>query len=91
MENGTLKDHLYASDNPRLSWTHRIEACVGAARGLHYLHIGFAIAIKHSNVKSANVLLDDNFLSMLQTFYCLRLVSLPDTCRYAGERKLWLF
>ncbi|KAF3485387.1 hypothetical protein F2Q69_00052495 [Brassica cretica] len=43
MENGTLKDHLYASDNPRLSWRHRIEACVGAARGLHYLHIDFLL------------------------------------------------
>ncbi|KAL0844618.1 hypothetical protein Bca101_017864 [Brassica carinata] len=74
MENLTLKDHLYASDNPRLSWRQRLEIYVDASRGLYYLHSDFAIAIKHSNVKSANVYLDENFMSKLQTFYCLRLV-----------------
>ncbi|KAL0701596.1 hypothetical protein Bca4012_057718 [Brassica carinata] len=44
MEKGTLKDHLYDSDNPRLSWRQKLEIC---AKGLHYLHTGSARAIIH--------------------------------------------
>ncbi|WZZ90760.1 hypothetical protein YC2023_119339 [Brassica napus] len=47
MENGTLKDHLNDSDNPRLSWRQKHEIC---AKGLHYLHTGSARATIHFNM-----------------------------------------
>ncbi|XP_022932965.1 LRR receptor-like serine/threonine-protein kinase ERL1 [Cucurbita moschata] len=68
MENGSLWDLLHGPGKVKLDWDARLKIAVGAAQGLAYLHHDCNPRIVHRDVKSSNILLDENFEAHLSDF-----------------------
>ncbi|XP_042755787.1 putative receptor-like protein kinase At5g39000 [Lactuca sativa] len=65
---GSLDRYLSMSNTTfPLTWKQRISICIGAARGLDYLHNHVAEnhRVIHRDIKSANILLDHNWKAMI--------------------------
>ncbi|KAF3677684.1 putative serine/threonine-protein kinase [Capsicum annuum] len=76
--NGTVADHLHGGDSERrsLSWNTRMKIAIETANALAYLHASDVI---HRDVKTNNILLDNNFCVKVADFGLSRLFPLDVT------------
>ncbi|XP_059647801.1 probable receptor-like protein kinase At1g49730 isoform X2 [Cornus florida] len=68
MANGSLKDHLHTPGRTPLSWRSRIQIAIDVANALEYLHFYCDPPLCHRDIKSSNILLDDNFVAKVADF-----------------------
>jgi serine/threonine protein kinase len=82
MENGNLEMWLRnrADAIEALGWPDRLKICLGSAHGLSFLHHGFVPPnIIHRDMKSSNILLDENFVPRVSDFGLARIISACET------------
>ncbi|KAL3523587.1 hypothetical protein ACH5RR_016421 [Cinchona calisaya] len=88
---GTLADNLYklsrkGKDIAPLSWEQRLKICIGAARGMEYLHTGTECTVIHRDVKDSNILLDENFVAKISDFGLSKLEKIAQSKSYISTK-----
>lgn len=68
MPNGSLWDRLHTYQKIEMDWKVRLDIAVGAARGLEYLHHACDRPVIHRDVKSSNILLDEEMKPKIADF-----------------------
>lgn len=86
--NGNLYDNLHGVNypgtstggigNPELHWSRRFHIALGTARALCYLHHDCKPPILHLNLKSTNILLDENYEPKLSDYGLAKLLPILD-------------
>ncbi|KAG6626122.1 hypothetical protein I3843_15G024500 [Carya illinoinensis] len=78
--NGTLFDHIHDKNlSSSLSWEKRLKVASETAGALAYIHFETSMSIIHRDVKTTNILLDDNHTAKVSDFGASRLVPLDHT------------
>ncbi|KAH7295500.1 hypothetical protein KP509_27G052200 [Ceratopteris richardii] len=68
MSEGSLFEHIHGVYNSVLPWLIRLRIALNAAEGLSYLHEGCNPQIIHRDVKSSNILLNDQMEAKISDF-----------------------
>ncbi|KAL2597861.1 hypothetical protein AAZX31_11G212300 [Glycine max] len=87
MANKSLDRFLFGENKGSLNWKQRYDIILGTAKGLAYLHEDFHVCIIHRDIKTSNILLDDEMQPRIADFGLARL--LPEdqshlSTRFAG-------
>lgn len=79
--NGTLFDHIHSTNGrySSLSWELRLKIATETAGAIAYLHSSTSMPIIHRDIKTANILLDENCNTKVSDFGASRLVPLDQT------------
>nr|XP_043629242.1 cysteine-rich receptor-like protein kinase 2 isoform X2 [Erigeron canadensis] len=87
MPNGSLDTFLWGSKKGTLNWNQRYDIILGIAKGLAHLHGEFHVKIIHRDIKSSNILLDDDFQPKIADFGLARFQAADQshiTTKFAG-------
>ncbi|KAJ0963303.1 hypothetical protein J5N97_028425 [Dioscorea zingiberensis] len=87
--NKTLEYHLHGKGLPTMDWPTRLKIAIGSAKGIAYLHEDCHPRIIHRDIKSANILLDNNFEAMVADFGLAKLSS--DNSTHVSTRVMGTF
>ncbi|KAG6682472.1 hypothetical protein I3842_13G143800 [Carya illinoinensis] len=78
--NGTLFEHIHDKNlSSSLSWEKRLKVALETAEALSYIHFETSMSIIHRDVKTTNILLDENHTAKMSDFGASRLVPLDHT------------
>ncbi|KAF5478393.1 hypothetical protein F2P56_004955 [Juglans regia] len=87
VQNGNLYDNLHGlnyagtstgGSNTALFWSRRFHVALGTARALAYLHHDCRPQVLHLNIKSTNILLDENYEAKLSDYGLGKLLPILD-------------
>ncbi|XP_024040393.1 wall-associated receptor kinase 2 [Citrus clementina] len=87
--NGTLFEHIHKNGN--LSWERRLRIAAETAGVLSYLHSETNVPIIHRDVKSANILLDENYTPKVSDFGASKLVPIDAIQNYTDKSDVYSF
>ncbi|KAJ1410293.1 Wall-associated receptor kinase, galacturonan-binding domain [Sesbania bispinosa] len=78
--NGTLSEHIHVEGQAsQLSWQVRLRVAAETAEALAYLHSAASTPIIHRDVKTENILLDDNLTAKVSDFGASKLIPINKT------------
>ena len=87
--NKTLEYHLHGKGRPVMDWATRLKIAIGSAKGLAYLHEDCHPRIIHRDIKSANILLENNFDPKVSDFGLAKFTQ--DTNTHVSTRVMGTF
>ncbi|KAK4263602.1 hypothetical protein QN277_028991 [Acacia crassicarpa] len=73
IDNGNLSQHLRDAGREPLPWSIRVQIALDSARGLEYIHEHTVPVYIHRDIKSANILINQNFHAKVADFGLTRL------------------
>ncbi|KAF8037049.1 hypothetical protein BT93_B0078 [Corymbia citriodora subsp. variegata] len=74
--NGSLDQVLFVNNAAHvLTWEKRLHIITGIAEGLVYLHGGCGVKIIHRDIKTSNILLDENLTAKIADFGLVRCIA----------------
>ncbi|KAJ0040520.1 hypothetical protein Pint_28030 [Pistacia integerrima] len=80
ISNGTLFQYLHdQNEESTLKWDTRLRIATQVSSALSYMHSGASFSIFHRDIKSTNILLDNNYTAKVADFGASRSISIEKT------------
>ncbi|WJX64330.1 hypothetical protein P8452_49128 [Trifolium repens] len=79
MENGNLSQNLHNTAKEPMTWSTRLQIALDVARGLEYIHDHSVPVYIHRDIKSENILLNENLTGKIADFGLTKLTDIASS------------